>query len=77
MQDKIQIQNSKTQMDAKSTNILTIVLFTLTSLIYLANAAYSQYFTKNPDSGDIYTNVALAIAFFCIGISFLVIKSEK
>jgi hypothetical protein len=77
MQNISQTQTDKTQIDAKSTNILTMFLFALTSVIYLATAAYSQFFTKNPDSGDVMSNIGLAIMFFCIGLSFLFIKSDK
>jgi hypothetical protein len=54
----------------KNHNQLAAALFVLSSFIYLANGIYVQYFISNPDTNQFVINTILAIAFFCIGLSF-------
>jgi hypothetical protein len=53
-----------------NTNLLTMVLFSMTSVIYVANAIYLEYYTKDPDHTQFGVNIALAVMWFCIGWSF-------
>jgi hypothetical protein len=72
-QNKKEISNNKSTMTEKQTGQLSMFLFTLTACIYFANAWYSYY--KNIEGG-VSINIALGIMFFCIGLSFLSIKSK-
>jgi hypothetical protein len=51
-------------------NNLTSILFGLTACIYFANAVYLNWFTKNPDMGEVTSTVALGAVFLCIGVTF-------
>ena len=57
-------------------NLITMVLFGMTSVIYVANAIYIEYFTKDPDHTQFGVNIALAIMWFCIGLSFMNVKVD-
>ncbi len=56
--------------DQPNTNLLTLVLFSITSVIYLLNAGWEYFYAVEKDTGNITTNIALAVMWFCIGLSF-------
>jgi hypothetical protein len=65
-------QPKTTQEIQKNSNAMVSVLFGLTSLIYFATAIYTQYFTKNPETGNFNSDVALGIMYIGIAATFWV-----
>jgi hypothetical protein len=71
---KDQTEDAKKETSEVNTGPLTMSLFTLTAVIYFANAGYSYY--KNIE-GQVGINIALGVMFFCIGLSFLTSSKDK
>jgi hypothetical protein len=67
---------NETPMTPEQGNFLTMILFSITALIYFATAGYIHFYTLNPEMSDISTNIALGVMFFCIGLSFLTTKKK-
>lgn len=67
-------QKNQEQKPEVDTRVLSMSLFTLTAVIYFANAGYSYY--KNIE-GQVTINIALGVMFFIIGLAFLLNKKDK
>jgi uncharacterized membrane protein YesL len=64
------INQERTKQNFAKNNISSI-LFTITSIIYFANAAYLYWFTNSPDLNEVVTAIVLGIMFVCIAFSFM------
>jgi hypothetical protein len=72
MQNNAPKPTQSIQTIQKNSNVLVSVLFGITALIYFATAIYTQYFTKNPETGNFNSDVALGIIYIGIAATFWV-----
>jgi putative effector of murein hydrolase len=53
-----------------NTNLLSALLFAITGVIYFLNAAYTYFYIKSFDNGELTMNITLGITFVCLAFVF-------